>query len=141
MTNAASGGRGFLCLENDDPAAERFATLLDEAGIAAGDMNPWNAYPWYINRPPNSQERAAGVEPLRRLIALLPRLRVVMLNGQDAQDTWKRLAARYPEIARRFLVLPTYHTGRKAFFGTPDVREARLQHLRDAFAAAKRTLG
>src|ERR1700751_2936908 len=33
MTNAADGGSGFLCLENDDPAAELFATLLAAAGI------------------------------------------------------------------------------------------------------------
>jgi hypothetical protein len=141
MTHAASGGSGFLCLENDDASAERFATLLDEAGIAVPDMNPWNAYPWYINRGLSAQEREAGVEPLHRLIALLPRLHVVMLNGKDAQDTWKRLVNRYPEVARRYLVLPTYHTSRQAFIGTAEVREARLQGLRDAFASAKRALG
>jgi hypothetical protein len=48
MTDAKTGGSGFLCLENDGPTAERIATLLDEAGIAASDMNPRNAYPWYI---------------------------------------------------------------------------------------------
>jgi hypothetical protein len=28
MTDPTARGSGFLCLENDDPAAERFATLL-----------------------------------------------------------------------------------------------------------------
>jgi hypothetical protein len=42
--------RGFRgpCLETDDATAERFATLLDEAGISPAEMVPWNAYPWFI---------------------------------------------------------------------------------------------
>src|SRR2546422_9811421 len=42
MTNSAAGGSGFLCLENDDASAELYATLLDEAGIPASRMVPWN---------------------------------------------------------------------------------------------------
>src|SRR6266540_143620 len=38
MTNAALDGSGFSCLENDDPAAELFATLLAAAGIAPSRM-------------------------------------------------------------------------------------------------------
>jgi hypothetical protein len=140
MTHAETGGSGFLCLENDDPTAERFATLLDEAGLTPSDMNPWNAYPWYINRPLTANEWEAGVEPLRRLIVLLPRLQVVMLNGGDAKDTWKRLVAHHQETTKKLLVLPTYHPGRQAFIGTPDVREARLRNLRDAFGTARRAL-
>jgi hypothetical protein len=142
MTDAKCGGSGFLCLENDDPTAERSATLLDEAGIAASDMNPWNAYPWYVPEGSlTARQRAAGVEPLRRLIALLPRLQVVMLHGNNAKDTWKRFESRYPEVARRFLVLSTWHTGRRVFAVPRDKSEARLRDLRDAFASAKRALG
>lgn len=66
MTNSDYGGSGFLCPENDDATAERFATLLDEAGIAVSAILAWNAYPWYINRMPRAAELEAGVEPLRR---------------------------------------------------------------------------
>jgi hypothetical protein len=79
-TDTAHGGSGFLCLENDDNAAERFATLLADAGIAPARMTPWNAYPWYINRKPNAAELAAGLDPLRRLLGRLPHIRVVMLR-------------------------------------------------------------
>jgi len=140
MTNAEEKGSGFLCLENDDAAAERFATLLAEAGIAASRMIPWNAYPWYINRKPNAAEQKAGLEPLRRLLGLLPCLRVVMLNGGDAQALWRRFAADHPALAEQYHVLPTYHTSRQAFIGTREVREARLAHLRTNFAAAARLL-
>lgn len=50
MTDSSGKGSGFLCLENDDSAAERFATLLHEAGLTPDAMVPWNAHPWYINR-------------------------------------------------------------------------------------------
>jgi len=46
---------------------------------------PWNAYPWYINAKPTVVQLAAGVEPLRGIIELMPRLRVVLLLGTDAK--------------------------------------------------------
>jgi hypothetical protein len=85
MTNSQHGGSGFLCPENDDATAERFATQLDNAGIPVSIILAWNAYPWYINRHPRAAELEAGVEPLRRLLGLLPRLQVVMLHGGSAQ--------------------------------------------------------
>ena len=90
-TRVSLGGSGFLCPENDDASAERFATLLDRAGIAVSETLSWNAYPWYINRAPRAAELEAGVEPLRRLLKLLPSLRVVMLHGVSARtagDGW-----------------------------------------------------
>jgi len=118
MTHSEKKGSGFLCLENDDAAAERFATLLEEAGLTPDRMVPWNAYPWYINRKPNAVEISAGIDPLRRLLKLLPRLRVVMLNGGEAQSLWRKFIAAYPSVGVRYAVLPTYHTSRQAFIGT-----------------------
>lgn len=141
MTNAAAKGSGFLCLENDDFAAERFATLLHEAGLTPNQMVPWNAYPWYINRKPNAAELAAGIDPLRRLLKLLPRVRVVMLNGGEAKAMWRKFARAHPAEADRYAVLPTYHTSRQAFIGTHEVREQRMADLRTAFAAAADLLG
>jgi hypothetical protein len=109
-THSQYGGSGFLCVENDDASAERFATLLDGAGMPVSETLSWNAYPWYVNRLPRAAELEAGVEPLRRLLGLLARLRVVMLHGGSAQDGWRRLARRHPDLALRFEVVPTYHT-------------------------------
>jgi hypothetical protein len=61
MTNSQYGGSGFLCPENDDATAERFATQLDDAGMAVSAILAWNAFPWYINRSP----RAASWRPGR----------------------------------------------------------------------------
>lgn len=123
-THSQLGGSGFLCLENDDATAERFATLLDGAGIAVSETLAWNAYPWYINRSPRAAELEADVEPLRRLLGLLPRLRVVMLH----------------DLVLRFEAVPTYHTSSQAFIGPPEVRAARMTALEEAFARTARIL-
>ncbi len=139
-TNAQQGGSGFLCPENDDASAERFATLLDSAGIPVGETLSWNAYPWYVNRLPRAAELEAGVEPLRRLLDLLPWLRVVMLHGGSARDGWRRLARRHPDLVGRFEIVPTYRTSNQAFIGPSEVRAARMAALREAFARTARIL-
>ena len=138
-TNTEHGGSGFLCMENDDATAERISGLFSDAGIDARDIVPWNAYPWYINTAPRAAQLEAGVDPLYRLIQLLPGLRVVMLHGESAHSVWGRLLKRHPdEIAARGLTaIATYHTSRQAFWSSdPAVRQQRLDHLVAAFARA-----
>ncbi len=136
-------GSGFLCMENDDPTAEALCRLFVGVGIGAEDIVPWNAYPWYINRKPKAAELDAGVEPMRKLIELLPYLQVVMLHGGDALSGWNRLTRRYPKLLadRNLSVISTYHTSSQAFI-TPDPaeREARKEHLRESFREAARCL-
>lgn len=136
-------GSGFICMENDDATAETISRYFAEAGISAHNVVPWNAYPWYINRNPSASELNVGVEALRRLIELLPRLRVVMLHGGVARNACKRLATRYGSLlyGRDLHVLATYHTSRQAFWHRdPAVRQARKEHLRNAFAEAAQLL-
>ena len=140
-TNPSGGGSGFLCLENDDASAELRAWLLDEVGIAPSRVTAWNAYPWYINRKPNGRELDAGVEPLCRLLALLPRVSVIMLNGGEAKVIWRKFSAKHPTTASRYLVLPTYHTSKQAFIGPATVRAERLANLRANHERARRRLG
>jgi len=135
-TNPALRGSGFLCLENDDPAAERLAMLLDEVGISAHRLMPWNAYPWYINRKPQAAEIDAGLCPLCRVLRLVPRLKVVMLNGQESHSLWKKLVKRHPTEVPDVRVIPTYHASNQAFYAPADERERRLTHLRMAMREA-----
>jgi hypothetical protein len=79
-----TAGSGFLSIENDDASAERMGRFLGEAGIDYARVLPWNAYPWYINSDPATSQLRAGAGPLRELIGLLPRLRVVALHGTAA---------------------------------------------------------
>ena len=134
-------GSGMLSIENDDPSAERYATLLAEAGLRASELVPWNAYPWYINRKPSAAELDAGAEVLHRLIALMPRLRVVLLHGGDAQAGWRRFARRFPGTADGVMVVSSYHTSRQAFWHPdPAVRAERLAKLRSDLVAVVRLL-
>lgn len=131
----AGSGSGFLCIENDDPTAERQCELFAEHGISPRLVLPWNAYPWYINRAPNAAEREAGAEVLVDLIQLLPELRVVLLQGNDAADVWRRVMRRQPNLLseRGIEVAESIHPGRQALW-TPDesVRHARIAKQRVA---------
>jgi hypothetical protein len=132
-------GSGFICVENDDPTAEKQGVLLASAGMEASDVLPWNAYPWYINRAPNAAELEEGVDPILDLIDLLPNLEVVLLQGGSAKDSWRRVRRRAPNIVqeRGLTVIDTYHPGRQALWHRdPAVRAGRIIHQETAFRRA-----
>jgi hypothetical protein len=131
-------------MENDDATAETISNLFAEAGIDMGDIVPWNVYPWYINRAPTVAELQAGVGPLKRVIELMPKLRVVMIHGASACAGWKKLTRQHPNLVAEhgLQVIRTYQTSRQAFWHRdPSVRESRRAHLRGSFQAAARCLG
>lgn len=131
----ADSGSGFLCVENDDPTAQTQCELFEEYGIPLRTVLPWNAYPWYINSKPKAAQLERGAEVLEQLIALVPTLKVVLLQGNDAEDAWKRLMKRPTfHLNDGIRVVKSIHPGRQALW-TPDetVREAREKLQRDAF--------
>lgn len=126
-------GSGFLSVENDDQTAERQCVFMSEAGLDPSDVLPWNAYPWYINAAPTRSQLGDGVEPLRRLIELMPRLQVVLLLGKDAQRGWQVFLDAHGGLVRRrgIEVLPTYHPSRGALqHPDPVERTRREEHIR-----------
>jgi len=135
-------GSGFLCVENDDPTAERVLNLLHDAEIEVNQIVPWNAYPWFINAKPSAAQLRDGVEPLHRLLERLPRLRVVMLHGGDAQKVWRVLERQYPSNdSRKLEVINTYHPSPQAFrHKDPAVRARRRENLQQAFRQAAECL-
>lgn len=120
-------GSGFLSLENDDPSAERHLEFVSGARISPSDLMVWNTYPWYINRKPVTAEIDRGLDPLHRLIELLPELQVVIAHGVVAQAAWKRFERKYPQVAKQFEVIGTYHTSKQALW-TPDQDERDRRH-------------
>ncbi|WP_037628789.1 uracil-DNA glycosylase [Streptomyces aureus] len=136
-------GSGFLCVENDDPTAELQAQIFEAAGITPRDLTPWNAYPWYINRSPKASELQAGAEVLKQLLEMMPSTEVVLLQGNEAQDVWRRLLRAQPDVVRdRTLeVVSTYHPGKQALFvRDPEERARRTQHRIDAYQQVGDTL-
>lgn len=137
-------GSSFLCIENDDPTAERQCNLFQEYGIPADQVLPWNAYPWYVNRAPLAAERERGAAVLVDLMALLPNLRVVLLQGNDAADTWRRVTKAHPTMTteRGITVVKSIHPGRQALWtNDPEQRQSRLAKQSAAFEHVAATLG
>lgn len=137
-------GSGFLSVENDDQSAQRQDEFFRGAGIDPADVVPWNAYPWYINSKPTRMQLIEGVEPLRRLVSLMPRLSVVILEGKDAQAGWALFLARHGAWVRSRGVhtLATYHPSRQALQHPESAeRDRREEHIRATLRRAARLIG
>lgn len=136
-------GSGFISVENDDPTAERQALLFQQNGISPREVLPWNAYPWYINAAPNAEQSVAGAHVLIDLLKLLPELKVVLLQGRDAERSWKRVLklSSTHGLANHLTVLTTIHPGRQALFHpNPAERARRTAHQEQTFRAVAKAL-
>jgi len=137
MTNSRTGdGSGFLCVQNDDPTAERLAMLLARVGLSPRQCIAWNAYPWYINQAPTAAQIAAGVDPLVSLLKLLTAPRVVILLGSEAAISWRRTEQCEPDLVRPLRVLRTRHASKQAFIGTEEQRSFWMAQQLDVFHEA-----
>lgn len=81
---------GFVSRNNPDETAKNFFELNAEAGIDRRRTVIWNAVPWYIGdgrriRAATQKDLADGLGPLPRLLALLPKLRTIVLVGRKAE--------------------------------------------------------
>jgi uracil-DNA glycosylase len=129
----ATQGSGFISADNDDPTAANAWQLYQDAGInRRSDIAVWNVIPWYIgtNRAVRSWEKADLVEAgdaLRALLRLLPRLRVVVLQGKAAQRAWDLVGIEMP-------VVRTPHPSPRNLNTRPQARAEILRGLRAARA-------
>lgn len=135
MTQEGRGSR-FICLENDDPTAENMANLLAAARIAPSRAMLWNAYPWYINSRPNSAQLHSGARVFAEVLRLMPKLRVVMLNGGAAQAMWDIARRQGAELPAGAKIISTFHTSRRAL-----CRSGQRAHVEAAFREAAQLLG
>lgn len=131
-------GSGMLCVENDDPTAEMFALCLDAVGLAVDRIITWNAYPWYINSEPSAVQLEQGLVPLKRLIDLLPDLKVVVLMGLAAENSWRRFSKRYGNFSRKYATIATRHpSGRGITRGGQITRAEGIAQLTADLARAR----
>jgi hypothetical protein len=143
MTHETKGS-GMLCVENDDDSAALQCELLASVDLTPADLTPWNAYPWYRHDQSSglrSPQITEGLDPLARLIDVMPKLEVVLLQGGEAQTLWKRFARKQPRVAARYAAVETYHPGRTALRDPdPAVREARANRRFEAFREVRQIL-
>jgi hypothetical protein len=86
MTSAGGKGSGFISRNNDDPTAEATFDFMREANLCRDRTVIWNVVPgWNGTRKITKIELSAGVDALRGLLPLLPKLRTVILVGKKAQ--------------------------------------------------------
>lgn len=85
---------------------------------------------------PNAAEHAAGAAVLLKLVDLAPDCRVVLLQGNEAADVWRRVLKLNPSLEhdRGIESVASIHPGQQALW-TPDPaeRKARLDRQQTAY--------
>lgn len=76
---------GFISRDNGGGTAEALRRFMLEAGLPRRDTVIWNVIPWWNGSiAVTAAERAAGLQELPHVLALLPRLRAAVLVGRTA---------------------------------------------------------
>jgi uracil-DNA glycosylase len=123
----------FVSRDNATPTARNIRRFTEAAGLPRAEMLIWNALPWMDdgvpmrNRAPRPDEIRAGLLWLPPLLALLPRLEVVVLAGRAARMAEGMLRAR-PHL----LVLAMPHPSPTIVCTSPLVRDAIMAALNQA---------
>ncbi len=121
---------GFVSRNNPDETAKNFYELSLEAGIDRRKTIVWNVVPWYIGngkkrRAPTSKDLAEGLKPLPRLLALLPKLRTVVLVGRKAEKAAMQIDK------SRYTLFTCPHPSPMFVNNAPGNREKILRVLRE----------
>lgn len=106
---------GFVSRNNPDPTARNLCELLAEAGIARRDTVIWNIVPWYVGeeariRAVVSDDLRESAPQLQPLLALLPKLKHVVLVGKKAQTARSVIACLTPAT-----IWETHHFSAQVF--------------------------
>lgn len=123
-------GSGYVSRNNPDPSAKTMCTLLAAAGLPRGATLLWNVVPWYVGgdstiRPVTRSDLATALPFTSELIALLPRLKAVVLLGRKAQ-------AAKAHIARltNARVFESHHPSQRVMNRWPERRAEMLDTFR-----------
>lgn len=128
------GRTGFVSRDNATGTAANLFRFLAEAGLSRGDTLIWNAIPWVIhapgalNRAPRRAEARAAAAYVEPLLALLPRLAVVVPAGRFAAQAAAPLSELRPDLP----VVPVPHPSPTYVCTAPSVRARILAGLREA---------
>lgn len=124
--------------DNPTGTARNLTRFLADAAIARHDTILWNTVPWIVHEP-GARNRALrrgeigeGLRALPGFLALLPRLRVVVLSGRVAREAAPVVAAQRPGLP----VLTMPHPSPTIVCTSPTIPAA----IRDTLAQAKTLL-
>ena len=129
---------GFVSSNNPDPTAKNLWNLIHNAGIARADTLIWNIVPWYVGEnghilPVNNKDIQQALPYLKDLLALLPRLVLIVLVGRKAQSA--------EPLIRQLTSLPfchTYHMSAQVFNRWPEKKKLTEEDFRGIAAFLNR---
>ncbi|HEX8834538.1 MAG TPA: uracil-DNA glycosylase, partial [Abditibacteriaceae bacterium] len=122
-------GSKFISRNNPDPTARNFCTLSQEAAINRRGTVCWNTVPWYVGD--GTRIRAVEKEDIRqsfpyfkRLLELLPHLRVLVLCGKKAQSAKSEI-----RDLTSLPIIETHHPSARVLNVWPQKRDELREHL------------
>jgi len=121
---------GFVSRNNPDETAKNWHELNESAGIDRRRTLTWNIVPWYIGgetriRPVTADDIQRALPHLRRLLMLLPNLRIVVLVGRKAE----RAESSIRDWAGQLEIFRTPHPSPRFVNRTPQNRDRLLKEL------------
>jgi hypothetical protein len=134
--------RGFLSLENDDPAAAETLRLVTEvAGLDASTVCPWNAHPFYLghDRAPDTGQISEGAKHLKLLLReVMHDVNHVVLQGAEAKKCWAVLRSRDARFCNGYRVWTTWSPAPQAAIRESAAKVAEREETWAAVGAAVR---
>ena len=137
---------GFITAGDHD-AATRMLGIQWKLGLRPEFVMPWNVHPWHVAGEANGKftpdQISAGLKPLLKFLALVPRASVIVAHGTEANRLANLLLkTEVPLLWRRGL--KTYKVrslSGRAFAGSPARQEEYLEDMRVAYADAMARTG
>lgn len=137
---------GFITA-GDAEAATRMLGVQWKLGLRPEFVMPWNVHPWHIPGEPNGKftpdQISAGLKPLLKFLALVPRASVIVAHGTEANRLAQLLLkTEVPLLWRRGL--KTYKVrslSGRAFAGTAARQQQYLDEMHVAYADAMARTG
>ncbi|QHC60565.1 uracil-DNA glycosylase [Rathayibacter sp. VKM Ac-2760] len=110
---AGPDGSGFVSVDNADQTAATLWSLRDEVGLHDRTLI-WNMLPWRLDGEGSAdvQDVRQGAMELRRLLLLLPNLRVVVNAGTIVRSGWAANIA--PHLTGGPTVIDSWSPGQRA---------------------------
>lgn len=125
----------FVSSNNPDPTAKNLWNLIRNAGIARTDTLIWNIVPWYVGTgehilPVNAADIRQALPHLNELLALLPRLEMIVLVGRKAQHAEPQIRLLTSLSIPKVSIKHTYHMSALVFNTSPERRRLTEEAFR-----------
>jgi hypothetical protein len=124
----------------DQEAATRMLGIQWQLGLRPEYLMPWNVHPWFTPGQANGklapEQIAAGLKPLLRMLALVPRASALVAHGTEAHKLAALLLkTENPLLWRRgFKVYKARSLSGRSFAGSPAKQAQWLDEMQQAYA-------